>query len=145
MKITYTVVEPSTKQDPFFLQNLRHSLAPMYDRPFEPTENTDLTIRITIPENLSVFIIDDLHFINTASNTIEFTLGAGSQLIYQLFVANHELCDQCESKELYDCQKLPTIFEKTVNVTLAQPNAQAYLKCHYFHDFPRPRRCYTII
>jgi len=126
--VIYTITEPSTKQAPLFLQNI------MYDLPFDTTNINSLTIQITVPKNTSVFIIDDLHFINIKRNKIEFTLEAASQMIYQLFVANHELCKLCERKKVYDCQKLPPIFEKKLSVKLTQPNAKAYLKCHYLGD-----------
>ncbi|MBU1007890.1 SufD family Fe-S cluster assembly protein [Candidatus Dependentiae bacterium] len=124
--ITYTILEPSTKADPFYLQNL------MYDRPIQITD--PLTITIIIPKNCSVFIIDDLHLSGATQNTIEFILEESSQLTYQFFVANHQLCERCEHKELYDCQKLPAVFEKNIYVNLTAPHAQAFLKCHYLGD-----------
>ena len=133
--IFFTVEEPSTKQDPFFLQNI------MYDPPSPRLLGAGLpfdllTIQITIPRGMQAFIIDDLHFEETGAltNKIELILEESSQLHYQLFVANHHLCEACKRKELYDCQQVPQKFEKELSIKLIQPNAQAFIKCHYLGD-----------
>lgn len=126
--ITYSIEESTTKQDPFYLQNL------MYDLPFDSTMLDSLIIHLIIPTHMKTFIIDDLHFVHTKSNSIEFVMQEASQLIYQLFVANHQLCNLCPKKALFDCQPLPSIFEKTIKVTLKEAHAQAFIKCHYLGD-----------
>ena len=128
MVISYTMQEKTSKRDPFYLQNL------MYDRPIDMTEVENVTIKITIPKDFSAYIIDDLHFDRAVNNTIELYLEEQSTLTYQFFVANHQLCNLCERKKEYDCQTLPESFEKNVNITLAQPGGQAYVKCHYLGD-----------
>lgn len=127
-RITYTVEEPSTKADPFFLQNL------MYDLPFELDSIDELTIDITIPKDISTYIIDDIHFDISVNNSINLTLHENSVVTYQFFVANHQLCDLCDKKEFFDCQTLPEQFEKTVKIVLEEENAHAYIKCHYLGD-----------
>ncbi|MCK4517295.1 SufD family Fe-S cluster assembly protein, partial [Candidatus Babeliales bacterium] len=72
--------------------------------------------------------------INARTNKIECILEESSRLHYQLFVANHHLCETCKRKELYDCQQVPQKFEKELSIKLTQPNAQAFIKCHYLGD-----------
>lgn len=126
--ITHKFIEDSSKDDPFFLENL------MYDLEFDIKKITELTIDLTIPKNLSVFIIDDLHFEHPITNTVNITLEENSIATYQFFVANHELCNLCDKKEFFDCQQLPTTFTKTLVTKLTQSGAQAYINCHYLGD-----------
>lgn len=126
MIISYTMLEETSKHDPFYLQNL------MYDRP--DIEATPVTLKITIPKNFSAYIIDDLHFVDTNNNTVELLLEENATVTYQFFVANHELCDLCERRKEFDCQALPEIFEKNLLITLAERGGQAYVKCHYLGD-----------
>jgi hypothetical protein len=106
----------------------------MYDRPIDMAQVENVTIKLTIPANSSAYLIDDLKFDRATKNTIEIFLEENSTMFYQFFVANHQLCNLCERKKVYDCQKLPAIFEKRVSVILEQPGGQAYVKCHYLGD-----------
>lgn len=128
MVISYTMLEETSKKDPFYLQHL------MYDRPVDITKIETLTLKITIPHNFSVYIIDDLHFESAVNNSIELHLEENSNVTYQLFVANHELCNLCEYKKEYDCQSVSENFKKNVHVKLRKPGGNAYLKCHYLGD-----------
>jgi Fe-S cluster assembly scaffold protein SufB len=127
-KITYTVQEKSNKQDPFYLQNI------MYDLPFDTKKLNSLKLSIVIPAKTSSYIIDDLHFVSTKVNHVEIILHEKSFVNYRLFVANHQLCQTCEKKEFYYCQKLPAKFVKSIKIILQEKNAQAYVNCHYLGD-----------
>jgi len=126
--IKYTFIENSTKNDPFYLQNLT------YDLPFETSHLKTLKIEIRVPKNFSVYIIDDLNFVNTKNNEINFILEESSTLYYQLFIANHNLCSMCSKRDSSVCQKLPENFEKKIDLNLIEENSKAYMKCHYLGD-----------
>lgn len=125
--IFYTIRERTTKEDPFYLQNL------MYDLPFDLEALDSVSIEISVPKKLSVHIVDDLHFVNKINNTISVSLEENSMLAYQFFVANHELCNACERKGK-GCQTLPSVFEKVMKINLNGKYASAYIKCHYMGD-----------
>ena len=87
--IIYTIEENYDKKNPLYLENLT------YDLPFNLEEVDSLEIKVVIPKKMSAHIIDDLHFSSTNSSTIELILHESSQATYQLFVANHQLCQMC--------------------------------------------------
>ena len=126
--ITYSVEESFTNEDPLFLQSL------FYDLPFDLDAYDFISINIDISENIFVYVIDDLHFVHTKNNKIEFSLNSSSQLFYRLFVANHRMCDVCQRKEFSYCQALPEKFQKEVSVDLNGEHSVAYVKCHYLGD-----------
>lgn len=126
--ITYTLKENFSKNDPLYLQNIT------YDLNHDLSQEKHVEIKIIIPDNISAHIIDDLKFSKTLTNKIEIILGESSTLTYQFFVANHHLCDLCDRKKLYDCQKAPDTFEKEISVILKKENSQAYIKCHYLGE-----------
>lgn len=126
MKIAYTILENTTANDPLYLQNLT------YDQPYDLATVDEFTLEITIPTGMSAYIIDDLHFRTTKTNHIKITLHESSQVTYKLFVANHQLCETCPKSE--SCQTIPAVFDKSLTLELKEPNAQAYVKCHYLGD-----------
>ena len=126
--IIYTAEESTTKDDPFYLQNL------MYDLPFDITKQDIINIRIIIPQELKAYIVDDLHVMQLTNNNLEFELKEKSQLTYQLFISNHHYCDSCATKDKFNCQNLPNKFSKKITINLIENEAQAYIKCHYLSD-----------
>lgn len=133
-KITYTMLESTNKKNPFYLQNL------MYDLPFDLDNISTLTIQIIVPQKQQAYIIDDLHFVSTITNNIELVIHESSNMNYRLFIANHHFCEGCKKREFYGCQQLSTTGDtdqppnKNIKISLKEPHAQAYLKCHYLGD-----------
>ncbi len=136
-KISYNIIERTTKKDPLYLQNI------LYDRVFDINNIKSLSISITIPKNLSVYIVDDIKFYNTKINRIEFFLEESSSLVYRLFVANHKLCKTCKKNYISTCQSIPENFEKYITINLQGQNSKAHVKCHYLGDKNSEFKIYT--
>ena len=147
MNISYTITQPSTKKNPFKLKGLLDGYS--FDTP-TPTvtvaadkqvvkENTEsLNFCITIPANLSVHVVDDIHNnlpegAPTNSN-VEFIIKGKSELIYHLFVTNKEqevIQAKTALPENDGQEKKKVVLEKSINLKLMEPEAAAHVKCHY--------------